>query len=356
MDTRLEKTITDYFGLGKGRRKYPPFAMAAEIETEGRHLPFFESGKYWRTIEEGSLRNGGREHIFKEPIDKSELDAAFREWDDATVFSEFVDSIRTSVHLHYNVKDLPIINVYSVLAAYWLVENILVKLNGESRVGNLFCLRVQDAEYTCQSILTDIKKGQYFYETAHDGLRYSALNLAALRKFGSLEFRFLKGYHESNVIKQWMLELHKFVTVAASMPHPQVVLKLARSQTPEAILSNFFSPEFVKYIYTALPRSMVKGMLQDNEVYVEKLVNALIDRPKKKKNLKFIDEDMPGRDGPPIEVAVPDDLSPYPPEPYLDPFEHVEEEGPEEAPQINPLTQTSYILPPGWGTTLVTGG
>jgi hypothetical protein len=329
----LEKSVAKYFGLSEGfRHSYPKFAMAAEIETEGRHLPNFSEidQPYWKTIPEGSLRNGGLEHVFIRPLTATDLEAAFRVWDEHTVFSEFNNSIRTSVHLHYNVRDLTLLQVYNIIAVYWILENILVQLNGNTRVGNLFCLRVKDAEFTCQGLLIETERKNYFHESSHDGLRYAALNLAALRKFGSVEFRFLRGYHESNVIKQWMLELQKMVTVASSFDHPRDVLKYIRETNWLAILRKFFNEPFTQHICNSLGPRSIEDMIRENEVYVEKLVNALAVKPSKRQKIKFIDEDMPGRETPPVvepsvmAASIIDTWEPTPPS-DPDPFDDEEE-------------------------------
>jgi len=289
---KLDLPLNAYFGFDI---RYDPFVVGLEIETEGQNLPNFGgklTSKYWRTVAEGSLRNGGCEHVFRQPIGLKGVDNALKEWDNATVLSTFIDSIRTSVHIHYNVASLKLSQIYSIVAAYWFFENVLVHLNGDSRVGNLFCLRVKDAEYTCQSVLKDLKTDQHFHEMSGDGFRYSALNLAALRKFGSLEFRFLRGYHESSVIRKWTYELHKMISTASEFDTPKTLLDFYRRSGPKVFLSHFFTDDFTKEIIRTLGEDKAFGMIVENKVYVERLARYF-DYPRvSSKKIEYVDEDL----------------------------------------------------------------
>lgn len=299
----LETTVENFYGLRSFRHRIPDLAVGVEIEAEGLHLPEINSD-IWNTVPEGSLRNGGMEYIFKRPLDIQDLNTAFKEWDSATVFTVFNDSLRTSVHIHYNVRRFLIQELFNIIAAYWFLENPLVQLNGNTRVGNLFCLRVKDAEYTSQSIIQDIKRERFLHEITSVELRYSALNLAALKKFGSIEFRFLKGYHESSVIKEWVLALHQMVSVAAKAPSPRAILSMYRNTSTSEFLRAFFPEAFVTKIL-GLGIDEVSRMLSENEVYVERLVSALETKTKYKR--WKIEEDIPGN--PVVETPV---LTEYP--------------------------------------------
>lgn len=317
----LESRVADFYGLRSPRFRIPDLAVGVEIEAEGLRLPELMTD-IWNTVPEGSLRHGGMEYIFKYPLDLSDIDKAFQEWDSATVFTEFSESLRTSVHIHYNVRNFTILQLFNIIAAYWFFENPLVQLNGNTRVGNLFCLRVKDAEYTSQSIIQDIRYERFLQELTSVELRYSALNFAALKKFGSIEFRFLKGYHQSTAIKQWILALHQMVGVAAEAPSPRAILSMYRNASTKEFLQTFFPETFVEKILT-LGLGEVARMLEENEIYVERLVAALETKTKYKR--WKIEEDIPGNS---VEIETP--APSYPPSQWILPEEMEPEEDYEE--------------------------
>lgn len=228
--------------------------IGVEIECEGRTIGLDKAlTKYWNSVPDGSLRNNGIEYIFKRPINISELAPAMTEWTELTRAARFDESTRTSVHVHRNATGCTLYQVYNVYAFHWLVENMLVEANGKDRVGNMFCLRICDAEDLFSNIIRGIKTGEYMRRVAGDGFRYSALNPAALYKYGSFEWRFIKGLTNPDLISMWVRNLYKCSTAAMQFDTTFDLVEKFRREDSRTFLDHFFEPEFLQFIFKLVP-------------------------------------------------------------------------------------------------------
>lgn len=196
-------------------KKFVEGEYALEIEVEGRALPYVEN-RYWVTTQDGSLRGEAQEYISNGPQLKAKLPTAID-----TLLKHFEDngsvlnmSYRTSVHVHMNILNLTLEELIALVYLYYVYEELLVKFCGDGRVGNRFSLRLRDAEGILDNVLHAFKDnaGVLRYhagsrqraEAYGNEVRYSALNLAAIPKFGSLEFRSMRGTTDKDVLLMWV--------------------------------------------------------------------------------------------------------------------------------------------------------
>ncbi len=277
--------IYRYFGK-KLRRQAAIGDFGVEIEVEGSNLVsgydpnMFE---YWSIHNEGSLRNG-MEYVNNGP---APLEVRPKMWDEYRKFTSKAifakDSIRTSVHVHINVATLTVRQVFNVIVAYYLLENILVHVNGPSRIGNLHCLRLVDAEGIIQQLIEEVKSGSPLGHWSEDN-RYAALNLSSLRKFGSLEFRFIKGETDPRLIDMWIETLRTLVLVAANHTSPDAVL-LSYHSTPSAreFIRKFSTPQFMEFLTERMPKGIPwRTYCDPNTVPMGDLVSTLKYNEKRK--------------------------------------------------------------------------
>lgn len=193
--------------------------VGVEIECEGKNLPQHNFGS-WKAVPDGSLRNG-IEYVFKKPlpvksVEKAmeEISATFKEYDTLPDFS-----FRTSVHVHVNCLELEYNHLLNFIYTYLLLESVLMDFCGEARKCNRFCLRLEDAEG-----MIDVLREMFSYRDnpgnlrafwKEDTMRYAALNVEALPKYGSLEFRAMHGTVDPEIIIAWtniLVNIRKFAT------------------------------------------------------------------------------------------------------------------------------------------------
>lgn len=181
--------------------------IGLEIEVEGKNL-FTSPFSFWSCHQDGSLRAVGdhlpQEYVLKKPLGVEEVEKALNYLDRKLkeAGSEIQLSNRTSVHVHVNCQKLTFRQVYTYILLYMIFEEVLIDWAGPERAGNLFCLRAKDSEYYIQMLESVLKTGKF--AAWKEDLRYSACNVASMIKFGSLEFRALKGTVDMKMIMTWV--------------------------------------------------------------------------------------------------------------------------------------------------------
>lgn len=195
-----------------------------EIEVEGINLPI-AVGDQWNAINDGSLRGESKEYVFREPLPEDQVEAALESLNKAFLAANSVikESYRTSVHVHVNVQKLTFKQLYNFILLYICFEDILIQLCGKERDGNLFCLRVTDAEQLVESL-----KSLPLYGSPEsfrgDGLRYASINVNSVGKYGSLEFRAYRGTTKTEEILLWVKLLNRLRDAAMKFDNPQDII------------------------------------------------------------------------------------------------------------------------------------
>lgn len=190
----------------KGGKKAGQIGL--EIEVEGKQL-FSSPFRYWSCHSDGSLRetdgHPAVEYVLKEPLaDLETLHKAlmYLESKLSEAGSSVVMSNRTSVHVHINVQQYTVKELYCFILLYLIFEEVLIDCLSPDRAGNLFCLRAKDTDFYLHMLESALNK-QNFRDWRED-MRYSACNVASVVKFGSLEFRALKGTVDVGLIEMWV--------------------------------------------------------------------------------------------------------------------------------------------------------
>lgn len=179
-----------------------------EIENEFKYASFsdFRAPKHWKLVEDHSLRYCGVEFV-SIPQEKRAL---YQSLDNLEKYigsknDTPLNSIRTSVHVHTNVAWMNFQQIVTFACTYWLLEDFLSEFTGKTRKGNLFCLRLKDADVVSDLIEDALKRKSFLVGSPifSDQYRYASVNFAAIKKFGTLEFRLLRGTFDCDAIKSW---------------------------------------------------------------------------------------------------------------------------------------------------------
>lgn len=226
--------------------------VGLEIEAEGYNLPSHAFKEYWTYHIDNSLRapknRAGMpgmtaEYVLTKPIAFSEVPKALDYlWDCFTQSkSKFVESNRTSVHVHLNCQKWFLNRLTSFAALYFIVEEVLTEWCGEHRVGNLFCLRAIDAEAIVSYLKGFIEcDGQAGIQ---EFLHYSAFNANALKKYGSLELRTLRGTNDKQVILDWVETLERLYKLSEDFPDPREICASLSSVGPLTFFNSILGPK-----------------------------------------------------------------------------------------------------------------
>lgn len=187
--------------------------IGIEIEMETLSNKEFPTVDGWRRTHDGSLRGNSVEYVFSSPASHTEyktlLGKLRKKLSDKDIQIE--DSIRAGVHVHVNVRDLTFEEMINFILTYWCIEIPLMKFCGESRVSNLFCLRLVDAEGVAGIISEVVRNPKRNLNLLNsDSLRYSGCNVRSLYQYGTIEFRGMKTYPDLSRIEEFTDTLIKF--------------------------------------------------------------------------------------------------------------------------------------------------
>lgn len=196
--------------------------VAVEFENEANNpvdLDNLPAG--WAFHNEGSLRNYGAEFVMRAPLPiaatKREVELLCKAYKDV----QWSNSIRTSIHVHFDVTRYRFRDIVNFAAVYWILEDYLSDFAGQHRKGNLFCLRAKDADYLVSAMAEAVSKRNFVSMNAVDNsYRYASVNLAALKKFGSFEFRLMRGTSSAYEINLWLDVLERIRQFALKFKTP----------------------------------------------------------------------------------------------------------------------------------------
>lgn len=201
---------------GEASLVLPHDFIGIEIELEGlTKIPELPSFSYWALHADNSLRTEGGENplqaiefVLKFPLCGKDLVNSLKEFHSTVgaMKKPPITSERTSVHIHLDVRDLSIRELYRLIIIYCVFEKVLFRYCGIDREDNNFCVPFYRAEGHIFENISEIqRKGlRQFTKYLESEYRYAALNLCALLKFGSVEFRHCGGTYDVESIKNWI--------------------------------------------------------------------------------------------------------------------------------------------------------
>lgn len=242
-----------------------PNDVGIEIECEGRNLVVIdeENSKYWKTVPDGSLRGvfpeQSAEWVMRSPVKQKDVKAALTELVAVQKNATFAFSYRTSVHVHINVQDLTELQLLNMVYLYLLLEEPLMNYCGKERKGNRFCLRLADAEAMLESITKWVANSFESIRTLPEGQRYSAINLASLRKYGSVEFRGMRGTLDQGVIQNWVNILVSIREFAKTAKSPQEIYEAFCNMGAKEFAKTLFGDLYPIFEYPRMEQEMCRS-------------------------------------------------------------------------------------------------
>ena len=204
--------------------------FGVEIEVEGQNLPMAGASKkfdaLWRVEKDGSLRrDGSAEYVFRAPLSLEDTKNAIHVLGETyDAYSSVIEeTYRAGVHTHLNIQSWTPLELLTFITTYYMLEDYFCHWAGETRVGNHFCLRAQDAEFIIYKLLK-VCKGKAWNELKTDDIRYAALNLNAMHKYGSIEFRAMRSSKDLNDTIRWVELINQLVIGSKQFANPRDVV------------------------------------------------------------------------------------------------------------------------------------
>lgn len=249
--------------------------VGIEVEVEGTLLPNLNCA-YWRTVADNSLKGGkeGREYVLKQPVMLENLLPILTDFKEEFKHSVVDDSVYAGIHAHINVQSLTPKQLLTFLVCFFILEELLVKWCGKTRIGNHFCLRTSDAEYLIHFIRNLVLTNSLNTITENDNIRYSAANLKSLSKYGSVEFRCLNSTIDPDRIYIWCSTLINILRTSKTFPTPDsVIMEFNRNGAEKWALKmlgehakKFLTNDWEVDIYDGLGRAQDIAFCRDWEI------------------------------------------------------------------------------------------
>lgn len=152
-----------------------------------------------RVETDGSLRNNGLEFI-TEPMELQHLIRCLTAFFAKNGLSDNNYSERTAIHVHTNCTDLIPTQVASICVIYQVFEKVLFNFIGNDRASNIFCVPWSETTVSYQTVTRMVECRM---ERLRDWYKYTALNLAPLLTFGTVEWRHMAGTYDLPRILLW---------------------------------------------------------------------------------------------------------------------------------------------------------
>lgn len=228
--------------------------FGVEIECEGQRLRAVENDR-WASKADGSLRgvfpHSAIEWVFQKPLSLKEsilaLNELIKEQKAAGAAPNF--SFRTSTHVHINMQDATEDQLCAMIYAYCIVEEFLIHFSGPVRKANRFCLSINDGEGVLDFFTHLFRVGIGNYRPNENEVRYAALNIASLHKFGSLEVRTMRGTLDLDVLSTWLISLNSLREFAFEMGSPHAVHDFFARSNPQVFLEAVFPETWEQLVY-----------------------------------------------------------------------------------------------------------
>jgi hypothetical protein len=197
------------------------FGLEIEMEPNGKKWTKNFPEETWKIDkDEGSIDPSGMELVYRHPSSDEVLMKDVEELAKLYPESEILNSPRTGVHIHINVSDMKIRELFSFLTLYYMMEENILRECGASRKGNFFCLTLEEAPIYRYWLEEAIARQDLRTIDVNGEFRYVAMNLHSISKFGSIEFRGIQTPSDLNKINHWIRMFSNMIDVSKLYDNP----------------------------------------------------------------------------------------------------------------------------------------
>ncbi len=243
--------ISQIFGLGK-RSSIPKDAVGIEIEAEGTGRISDDTmieldNNQVRATADGSLRNGIE--FITSPISAASLSEHGCWKPIAKALKEMRatdNSVRTSTHVHLNMRDRTFLDVTTMAVVYWSLEQTLLRLCDKFRRGNMFALSITDSQ-TMLDFITNAFNSDQMPNLSNNEHKYSSFNFVPLSRYGTVEIRIMHGLTDVDKVIDWALLCNAIRVLANGFADPSEVMAVKPSDLLDRFMSLLHSENYWKF-------------------------------------------------------------------------------------------------------------
>lgn len=268
------RKIGEIFNVGMPHNDGFNFGVEIELEGINKHIPNL---RHWNQEADGSLRDNGREFIFKQPFSLEKSEVALKELKD--MFNEVNVKPKatnlTSTHIHIDVRDLTVQQLLHFVACIMVVEDDLAEASGEDRKNNYFALTTSESDHRKRELMdvrTDEDFKMFIRNQVRTDVRYCGINFNSIHRHGSLEMRYLGGQADPTKVLGW-LQFYKRVKQLSveGIDFEKLFQSISERGTQDAF--DLFKPPF------QLTQGNVIEGLRNAQDYVFRMAYKIISAP-----------------------------------------------------------------------------
>ena len=213
---------------------------------------------YWSWHSDGSVR-GERpgELVLLNPTPPLFFDEAVNEYRDKIMGNVRVND-SCGMHVHIDVCDLTMEELRGVLLFYSVLERTIYKYCGSDRDNNNFCVPL----WECWNKVDLFGRGL----AVENSLRYCGLNLAAIRKFGSIEFRMHPGVVSAHKMASWVGVCARIKEYGRTCTVESLYNLLQGSSSRSFLADTLCSSAYVLGLYVT-KEDLMSGVMDGKELY-----------------------------------------------------------------------------------------
>jgi hypothetical protein len=163
------------------------------------------------------------------------------------------------VHVHVDVRDLTVPQLNNVIGLYLVVERSLYRYCGVDRTNNNFCVPLHKALGGVAGVW---HRGVAEFR---DELRYGGLNLHAVRRFGTLEFRMHPGSNDINKIVDWMNICAAIKENGKDFEGPKAAYQKILGG-PEVFMTDIFGSKAPLLMHSTLQLDLERGLADSKDM------------------------------------------------------------------------------------------
>lgn len=222
---------------------WPDSSLFIGLEIEAEGIRYDNSGDHhaaqasligagWSIETDGSLRHDGREFKFATPMCGADITAALDTFFRVVSFSP---CYRAGVHIHvdWTTAEDPD-SVATLMAISYAIEPAIFNIAGEGRKEAVYCRPVHEIDP--ERMATALRTGsfEWMHKNLHAGnvnSRYYGVNISAIAKHGTVEFRHFPSLCDRAKIETW-IKLVMLMRIASTNPSltPAKVCEITSTQ------------------------------------------------------------------------------------------------------------------------------
>lgn len=261
--------------------------IGVEIELEDITIPSnfkLKKHPFWSVTYDDSLRGDSVELRVKYPLKGIDLVHALQVLTESVAKLKEPPNVsdRTSTHIHIDARYLTTTQLYNWIVLCVILEKMLYKYVGTKRAKSIFCVPFYKAAGSLNTIniLIEATDNDNIYysliDNFNENFRYSGINLNALFKFGSIEFRMLDGEWRKDKLLLWINILLAIRTYAINLKVPieNLIEDLLYKDTI-GIIENIFGDIYEVLEYPDIKYDIICGCRIANDV-VKANINSQI--------------------------------------------------------------------------------